>query len=128
MEIDGDRVPQTIDGDSDNRTNSIENAVYIESNANDSASDISSIVNKSDGFSDEIHRSNGMEVDEGNGAPESDYSKLLGNNDLGIGYVDDDDLDTNELGASGFANNAEISSDVHDIAIGMCAENPMRFH
>lgn len=132
MEVDAAGTPHASDGDPESRTNSnatsAHAAAYGESSAHNSTSDIISIFSKSDGLngsqpSHEVRALDGTAMAKGHGPAESDYSKLLGSNDLGIGFVDDDDLDNSGVGASGFAKNAEIPSDVHDIALGTCIQN-----
>lgn len=112
MEIDGSTIPQTIEGILENRTNSNETV-------NENTSDRNSIFHKNDEVSTkhEIQRECN-EVECSGDAAESDYSKLVTNNNSAIGFVDDDDAEDNELGAIGIDKNAEVSSDTHEIEIG----------
>lgn len=122
MEIDGSSLPQTIEGIIENRTNlneTNENGAY-ESSVNENSSDRNSIFHKNDEVSTKHEiQMEFNEVAYCSDAAESNYSKLLATNDSAIGFVDDDDVEDNELGAIGIDKNAEVSSDTHEIEIGM---------
>lgn len=127
MEIDGNALSPTIDGIPENRMNSsdtFENEASG-SNRNENTSDNISILNNNkNDVVNAAHQNNDVQrlecsgVDKGGDESQSDFSKLLASNDSVIGYVDDDDLEANELGATGIDRNIEIPSDTHEIEIG----------
>lgn len=128
MEVDGKTVPRAIDGIPEICMISSDTS---ENEAIENASDNISILNNNkNGVVNAAHQnieiprpeSRGVSKSDDGDASQSDFSKLLASNDSAIGFVDDDDLQENELGASGIDRNIDIPSDTHEIEIGTHTE------